>query len=303
MLNQYFNHFPATDFTNEQMLVEDLVIESIKQYGMDVYYIPRESRQSIDLLYGEDTLKNFKGAFAIEMYLESIMGMEGNQDLISKFGIELQDEIKLLVSKRRFNQTISRQITKRPREGDLIYVPLVQNFFEIKHVEHENDQAMMYTLGKGKNANIYVYLLDLIQYNFSEEPMNTGIEEVDNQIKSEYRQTLITLTTNANNVGNFVSNELVYQGNTFATAKAKAITYTWNKSNNQLYVTQVVGIFSSENGPIKGSKSGASWYMSGTGDNLTPLNNAFEDIVDNKRIETEGNFFINFSETNPFGEP
>jgi hypothetical protein len=144
--NLYWNNFPK-HITPEQLLIEDLVIESLKIHGMDVYYMPRSTRDSVDLLYGEDPLKQYVNAYPIEMYLEDVTGMEGEGDFISKFGLEIRDEISLLVSRRRFSFTIPQN---RPNEGDLIYVPLVQNFFEITFVEHENNQAMFYTLGRGR---------------------------------------------------------------------------------------------------------------------------------------------------------
>lgn len=300
MLNQYFNNFPGERVTSEQLLIEDLLIESIKQYGMDVYYIPRESRGSIDRLFGEDTLKSFKGAFSVEMYLEDFMGMEGQQDIISKFGLELDDEMRFLVARRRFNQVIPKEITKRPREGDLIYIPLVQNFFEITFVEHENEQAMMYTLGKGRNGNVYVYALKLKQFVFSEEQFKTGIEELDDQMRSEYKKTILTFSSGS---GTFAADEIVYQGSSYNQANSKAITHTWDVSNNKLFVTQTVGTFTTAKGVVKGLTSGAQWTLSSAGDAMTPFDTIFEDIADNKRIEDEANTFINFSESNPFGEP
>ena len=146
--NFYFNNFPQHQITSEQLLVEDLVIEAMQIHGMDVYYLPRTSRDQVDMLYGEDTLKEYRNAFAIEMYLENVTGMDGEGDFMSKFGLEIRDEISLLVSRRRFKYTTAASNLFRPREGDLIYVPLVQNFFEITMVEHENNQAMFYTLGR-----------------------------------------------------------------------------------------------------------------------------------------------------------
>ena len=125
--NLYFNNFPKNFITSEQLLVEDLVIEALQIYGMDVYYMPRSSRSEVDFLYGEDTLKQYINAYPIEMYLENVTGMEGEGDFISKFGLEIRDEATLLVSRRRFSLTVPQL---RPNEGDLIYVPLVQNFFE-----------------------------------------------------------------------------------------------------------------------------------------------------------------------------
>ena len=164
--NQFFNPFPQGQITSEQLLVEDLVIEAMKIYGMDVFYLPRSSRDQVDYLFGEDTLKQYISAFPIEMYLENVTGMDGEGDFISKFGLEIRDEVSLLVSRRRFAATVAQN---RPNEGDLIYIPLVENFFEITFVEHENDQAMFYTLGRGRGGNVYVYALKLKQFVFSNE--------------------------------------------------------------------------------------------------------------------------------------
>ena len=91
--NFYFNPFPLNQITSEQLLVEDLVIEAMQIHGMDVYYLPRSSRDSVDMLYGEDPLKEYRKAYPIEMYLEDVTGMEGEGDFISKFGLEIRDEM------------------------------------------------------------------------------------------------------------------------------------------------------------------------------------------------------------------
>jgi hypothetical protein len=133
--NFYFNNFPQHQITSEQLLVEDLVIEAMQIHGMDVYYLPQTSRDQVDMLYGEDTLKEFRSAYGIEMYLENVSGMDGEGDFISKFGLEIRDEVTLLMSRRRFASLGTSLI--RPREGDLVYIPLLQNFFEISFVEHD----------------------------------------------------------------------------------------------------------------------------------------------------------------------
>ena len=153
--NLYYNNFPIDQITQEQLLVEDLVIEAMQIYGMDVYYMPRESRDQVDYIFGEDTLKTYTKAYPLEMYMEDVLGMEGEGDLISKFGLEIRDEMTLLVSRRRFKYTTASSNLIRPNEGDLIYIPLFQNFFEITFVEHENNQTMFYTLGRGRGGNVY----------------------------------------------------------------------------------------------------------------------------------------------------
>ena len=288
--NLYFNNFPK-NITSEQLLVEDLVIESLKIHGMDIYYMPRTSRDTVDYIFGEDTLKQYVSAYPLEMYLEDVTGMEGEQDFISKFGLEIRDEIRLLVSRRRFAASIPQT---RPKEGDLIYVPLVQNFFEITFVEHENESAMFYTLGRGRGANVYVYALKLKQFVFSNEIIETGITEIDEQIRDEYPRTKITINAGS---GTYVNDEFVYVGANLASATAQALVYDF-VPNTYLEVYRTIGTFST--GTLKGNTSNAQWTIS-TVDNMTVMNTAFEDIQDNARIEAESDGIIDWTETNPFG--
>ena len=289
--NVYFNPFPTNQITSEQLLVEDLLIEALKIYGMDVYYLPRSSGDEVDYIYGEDSNKQYTSAYPIELYLENVTGMDGEGDFISKFGLEIRDEITLLVSRRRFASTVPQ---KRPNEGDLIYVPLVQNFFEISFVEHENDQAMFYTLGRGRGANVYVYALKLKQFVFSTELVSTGITEVDDQIRDAYPRTRLTLSTGN---GTFVNDEIVYQGVALANATAQAIVHTFTK-NTHIDVVRTKGTFIS--GPIKGNTSSALWTINTVSDTAT-MNTAFEDVVDNARFEAEADGIMDWTETNPFG--
>jgi hypothetical protein len=298
--NHYFNPFPKDQITSEQLLVEDLVIEAMKIYGMDVFYLPRTSRDQIDYLYGEDTLKQYTSAYAIEMYLENVTGMDGEGDFISKFGLEIRDEVTLLVSRLRFKYAVGTANLIRPREGDLIFVPLVNDFFEITFVEHENDQAMFYTLGRGRGGNVYVYALKMKKFVFSDEVISTGIEEVDEQIRDHYRRSQLSL--NVGGTGNFVPDEIVYQGTDLANATAQAIVHTWTPTTRKLDVIRVQGTFANVSNTI-GATSNAIWITSGTLNTDAFDNNPFEDITDNSRIQAEAADILDFSERNPFGEP
>jgi hypothetical protein len=290
--NFYFNNFPADQVTSEQLLVEDLVIESMQINGMDIFYMPRQTGDSVDYIYGEDTSKIYGQAYALEMYLEDVSGMEGEQDFISKFGLEIRDEIKFLVSRRRFKSTVGQL---RPNEGDLIYVPLVQNYFQITFVEHENDQAMFYTLGRGRNSNVYVYALKLKQFVFSNEVIETGIPQIDGQIRECYPRT--KLTFNSIN-GSFKNDEIVYQGNSLANATAQAIVYDF-VPNTHITVYRKQGVF--KTGLLKVSSSNTEATIMVVNDTVE-MNNAFEDIIDNNRIQEEGLSVIDWTEKNPFGE-
>jgi hypothetical protein len=297
--NFYFNNFPTrladAPVTPEQLLVEDLVIEALKIYGLDVYYLPRTSRDQVDYLFGEDVLKEYRTAHPIEMYLENVTGFDGEQDFISKFGLEIRDEVTMLVSRLRFKYTVNGYT--RPREGDLIYVPMTTSFFEITSVESENDQAMFYTLGRGRGGNVYVYALKMKQFYFSNEIIDTGINDIDNNIRNYYSKVRISLGTGS---GKFLNDEIVYQGSSLATATAQALVYDF-EPNAYIDVYRIQGDFTTS-ANVKGNTSSAQWTVTLASDAPTQ-NNAFEDIIDNARIEAASDNIIDFTEVNPFGEP
>ena len=262
---------------------------------MDVYYLPRETRDEVDMLYGEDTLKTYTTAYPIEMYLEDVTGMEGEGDFISKFGLEIRDEITMLMSRRRFQFTVNKH---RPYEGDLVYIPLLQNFFEITFVEHENNQAMFYTLGRGRGGNVYVYALKMKQFVFSNEVIETGLSEIDGQIRDSYPRTRLSLQ--AGGTGTYIPDEIVFVSPdaTYANCTAQAVVHNYTPGSS-VDVYRVQGTFSA--GSLRGKTNGAVWTLNTVSDTAT-MDDAFEDIVDNNRIETESDAILDFTEHNPFGE-
>lgn len=291
--NLYFNNYPK-NITSEQLLVEDLVIESLKMYGMDVFYMPRTSRDEVDRIYGEDPLKQYLTALPLEMYLENVTGMDGEGDFVSKFGLEIRDEVTLLVSRRRFTQTASQT---RPNEGDLVYIPLLDSFMEVTFVEHEDNQAMFHTLGRGRGGNVYLYALKLKKFVFSNEVVETGVAEIDGKIIEYYPRTKISISTM--HTGKFLNDEIVYQGDNLTNATARAIVYDFYP-NSHIDIVRVQGSFTSAN--IIGSSSGSIATIN-TVDDTAYMNTAFEDTQDNMFIESESDSIIDFTETNPFGEP
>ena len=151
--NVYFNHAVQS----EQNLHEDLVVESLRFYGHECYYLPRTVVDE-DEIFGEDTSSKFGDAYMVEMYIENTEGFEGEGDLLSKFGVEVRDQATFVLSRRTWDRFISLDsnlVTQtRPQEGDLIYFPLGNQTFEIRFVEHENP---FYQLGK-LNAVSYTHL-------------------------------------------------------------------------------------------------------------------------------------------------
>ena len=168
--NVYFN----TGTTSEQRLYENLIIEQLSVFGQDVYYLPRKLVNE-DTLFGEDTSSSFNDAYIIEMYLDNIEGYEGQKEMMTRFGIDMQDEATFVVSKRRFEQLISMDanliVSTRPNEGDLIYFPNGKKLFEIGFVDHDDP---FYQL-----ANLPVFKLRCRTFEYSHEDMATGLDAID----------------------------------------------------------------------------------------------------------------------------
>lgn len=192
--NRYFNQY--TPAKQEQKLVEDLIIESIKIYGVDVYYLPR-THVNLDRLYAEDASMKFTDALEMEMYIKSFDGFQGQEDFLSKFGLQIDEQIVFVVAQKRFTQSLKTCfITEhsynlvletgdellqettydyesiiRPREGDLLWFPMAGYLYEIKFTENIEQ---FYQLGK-----LYTYELRCERYEYSSEKLDTGITDID----------------------------------------------------------------------------------------------------------------------------
>lgn len=166
--NFFFNNYQSS---MEQRLLEDLIIESIKIYGEDMYYIPRKLN-NYDEVYGADDQSSYESAYPIEIYIKSVDGFTGDREFMSKFGVEIRDQVIFSVAQRIFNEEVGEFTTQvRPNEGDLIYFPLNQKCFQIKYV---NKFEMFYPLGK-----LYTWEMTCELFEYSGEKMNTGIAEID----------------------------------------------------------------------------------------------------------------------------
>ena len=168
------NFYFTEKVRSEQLLYEDLVIEALKIYGSDVYYLPRTIVNE-DVLFGEDPASSFDNAFKIEMYIDNIEGFDGEGDLFTKFGVEIRDEATFVVSRARWKKQVVRasdaEQGDRPTEGDLIYLPLTKSIFQINHVEHEQP---FYQL-----ANVPVFKMRCTLFEYSNEDMETGVDTID----------------------------------------------------------------------------------------------------------------------------
>ena len=170
---------------SEQNLYEDIVIESLKIYGQDVYYLPRTIVNENTIL-GEDIPSKFGSAYKIEMYIENIDGFDGEGDLFTRFGVEIRDAATFVVSRRRFKMVVNQLGYEvdlmRPAEGDLIYLAMTNKLFQIMHVEHEQP---FYQL-----SNLPVFKLRCELFEYSEEDFDTGIQGIDKVERNAYKTSL-----------------------------------------------------------------------------------------------------------------
>ncbi len=285
----YFNNFSPSDI-NENFLLEDLIVESIQIMGHDVKYLPREVYDAADDVLGESVNSKFSRAYTIEMYLANVEGYEGDGDFFSKFGLEIRDTSNFVVSRRSFERYIPSNTAIRPREGDLLYVPLLNKIFEIKFVEEE---LMFFSLGKRKP---YMYELRCETFRYSNENFDTGVAEVDDIEHSVSYSVEMLLGTGS---GNFLQDEIVYQGANLEYASATAEVKNWNPGTKALQIINVAGNLRAAVNVIGVSSN--TRYNVISFDDMSDLIDY--DDSDNRVIQNEANTFIDLSEINPFGMP
>ena len=217
---------------SEQNLYEDIIIESLKIYGQDIYYLPRDIVNE-DKLFGDDVPSKFNSAYKIEMYIDNVDGFDGEGDLFSKFGVEIRDAATFVVSRRRWTQTIARydnEITvMRPAEGDLLYIPFSKKLFQIMHVEHE---MPFYQL---QNLPTYKLRCELFEYN--DEDFDTGIVGVD-KIEESFAYEYVLNLSDTDSADDFVRGDMVYQ--TLAdNVTIRGEVSGWNDSDNELRLIHI----------------------------------------------------------------
>ncbi len=167
----YFNNFGAS---NEQGLINDLIVESIKIYGNDVYYCPR-TVNDLDEIYGADDISTYKSAYYVEMYIKSVDGFEGDGVFLSKFGLEIRDQVTFTMAKTTFDNEVGMWTSQqRPKEGDLIFFELNPERSQLYQIKYVNDRSIFYQLG-----GFQVFDLVAEVYEYSGERLQTGIAEID----------------------------------------------------------------------------------------------------------------------------
>jgi hypothetical protein len=284
--NSYFRNFDAK---NEQELLHSLVSEAIQIYGHDVSYIPR-TLVNEDTILGEDSISEYKDAHSVEMFIKSVDGFEGEGDLISKFGLEVRDQIVFSLARRAWE---GLDIGTRPKEGDLIYFPLTEKLFQIMFVEHETP---FYQTGALPTFDLTCEL-----FTYSDEKIDTGIEEVD---VIEQKQSLVRTFELTSVSGTFTEGETVTGGTSSKTAEVAR----WDSSTSYLYLINLTGNFT-----IGEIVTGADSLATGTysvAQTTTETTETLQTIDDststqissNKQFEIDADSVFDFTESNPFGE-
>lgn len=310
----YFNNQEAS---REQMLLEDMVIESIRNHGIDIYYLPRSSRdfpagqlddytkhvKGVDDLFGDDPVKYYDSAYKIDMYLETFQDYGGQQEFFSKFGLQIEKTARVAVARRTFEKYIPSSLRNLPKEGDLIYLPAQRKLMEIRFVERD---ASFYQLGKRLP---YMYALSLETFKYNGELINTGISEIDFVCDDTGLSTNFVVDTATMSAASYTRGDIAWQGpvGDFANANATGIVVEFNRTNgnlptvpaNSLRLRNIKGAFTVGQ-DIYGLVSGASANL--VSYNILQTGTEGE-IMDNYQIEQEADTILDFSETNPFGEP
>ncbi len=259
----------------EQTLYEDLLIEQLKVFGHDVYYLPRTLIKE-DTLFGEDVLSKFNDAYGIEMFMEEVEGYGGDKELVSKFGLEIRDEVTFVVARRRWITLIGADsnliVSTRPNEGDLIYFPRIQKLFEINFVDHDDPFYQV--------DNLPVFKMYCSTFEYSSEQLDTGIAAVDT-IEDTSSLDVLFYQISLEQAADYNENMALEDGDLLLEETDADNILSETDSAGASLITEYGDYIISE-----------SYVIDTIDENAT---NIF--------IETQADSVLNFTEGNPFGEP
>lgn len=287
VVSPYFNHHPKK-VNSEQLLVEDLINEQVYLAGYEIFYLCRESIDSIDHILGEDRTAIFRKAYRMAAFINNPDDWTEGTDFFSKFGIQINKQNQLALTRRHFQRYVPSQIRTEPRGGDLIFIPVFDKLFEIKK---SSSEGMFFTLGK---ENPIYYTLELEMAHYSHESIDTDFEEL-NILETE--NTYVLELHLENGSVPLWKEEIVYQGTDQANSTARAMVKYWDGANNAVGVYSILGEFE-QGGNLVGVSSGATWNIS-----------AYDDLEDhedyryyqNADLQVASNVTIDRTESNPFG--
>ena len=293
--NHYFNHYGTN--TADQRLIESIIIESIKVYGIDLHYMPR-TLVNEDKLFGEDRISQFNDSRIIEMYIKNVDGFEGEGTFVSNFGLEVRDQITLTVSRRRFRELNFEGDgrDKEPKAGDLIFFPLTDGLFQILDVQATNT---FYQTGSLQTFDLVCEL-----FAYSDEKIDTGIEEIDDiEVKQSFVRTFELASSPAVS-GTFEVGETVTGGTSSTTGEVAK----WDATTRYLYLINMTGNFT-----VGEILTGSTSTATGTYEVKRTTDQAVETLAQidagitdtatsNKQIESDADSILDFSEVNPFSE-
>ena len=297
------NLYIRDNVRSEQNLYEDIVIESLKIYGQDVFYLPRDTVYE-DRVFGDEIPARYNSSYKIEMYIDNLEGFDGEGDLFTRFGVEIRDEATFVVSRRRWRSTISmfdNEISsERPREGDLIYLPLSNSMFQITHVEHETP---FYQL-----ANLPVYKCRAQLFEYNDEDFDTSVDVIDDiERQGAYQYTLTLDSASAYTLPGQTVSQTLSSG---VTISGEVIRYS--DSDGILYVGHVGSddglyhnFYVSDSAGSKLTISGRTNLAIGDSDlTVTAIGevNTISENEQNADFGAAGDDFLDFSEANPFGD-
>ena len=284
--NSYFRTFDAR---NEQELLHSLTQESIKIYGHDVSYIPR-TLVNTDTVLGEDSISEYKDAYSVEMFIKSVDGFEGEGDLISKFGLEVRDQIVFSLARRAWE---GLDLGVRPKEGDLVYFPLTSKLFQIMFVEHETPFY--------QNGALPTFDLTCELFVYSDEKIDTDVDDID---VIEQKQSFVRTFELSSVSGTFSEGETVTGGTSAITGEVAR----WDATTSYLYLINMTGNFTL-NEILTGATSTATGTYSvkrttdETSETLATIDSGQSDNVSsNKQFEIDADSVLDFTEGNPFGD-
>lgn len=291
--NTYFSQGSV----GEKDLYEDMVVEALSIYGQDVYYIPRDIVSSDDII-NETIESKFNDSYLVEMYIENTDGFDGDGDLLGKFGLEIRDQVSLIVARRSFTRATRGSNLVRPKEGDLVYLPLSKSLFELKFVEHEQP---FYQLN-----NLTVFKLQCELFEYRGEDIDTGLGLIDDVQKIHEATTSVGITYTSSNkfeIGEEVT--ITFNANETGTSEVLGFDEDQNPiilNLGTLTVTDGTVNKIGVGNTILGSKSGATATVASAEDLTSEIysNDEFNDAAD---FEAINNNYLDFSDLNPFGEP